>query len=346
MAVACFGAGWVTTHRHIPAMRRHGGFDVVALVDRRAERARAEAERVGVAHHEGAEGVDELSVRDRIQAVTCGTAPFAHYRVIRSALEAGKHVLTEKPFTMTLAEGEELVTLARDRGLVLAVVHNFQFAHSAQRVRSWLGSGRIGRVRAVWAIQLSNPARRLPTWFDELPFGLFYDESPHLIYMARAMAGAELEPVSVTVHPSTRGLEETPAQIDAQMRAGEVPVSIQMSFEAPVSEWHVAVLGDNGMATVDLFRDIAVFTPNDGNHKALEVLRTSASSSWHHWRGYLRSGVGHVRGTLRYGNDEVFSRFHDAVTSGQPPEGISGDDALAVLRVQHWILEAGGRILV
>jgi hypothetical protein len=100
------------------------------------------------------------------------------------------------------------------------------------------------------------------------------------------------------------------------------------------------------MGTVDLFRDIAVFTPNDGDHRALEVLRTSASVSWHHWRGYLRSGIGHVSGMLRYGNDEVFRRFHAAVTGGGRPEGIDADDALAVLRIQHWILEAGGRILV
>ena len=44
-------------------------------------------------------------------------------------------------------------------------------------------------------------------------------------------------------------------------------------------------------------------------------------------------------GKLRYGNDEVFSRFHDAVRSGEPPQGIGADDALAVLRVQQWILE-------
>ena len=344
--MACFGAGWVTTHRHIPTMRRHGGFDVVCLADRREERAREAAARVKVPHYERAEGVGELGVRDRIEAVTCGTAPFAHHRVIRSALEAGKHVLTEKPFTMTLDEGEELATLARERGLVLAVVHNFQFAPSVRRLRRWMENGRLGQVRAVWATQLSNPARRLPTWFDELPGGLFYDESPHLIYMARALAGGELERVSVTVHSSTRGLLNTPAQIDAQMRAGEVPVSIQMNFEAPVSEWHVAVLGDNGLGVVDLFRDIAVFTPNDRDHKAADVIRTSTSASWHHWLGYLRSGPGHVLGRLRYGNDEVFARFHAAVRSGTPPEAISSDDALAVLRVQHWILEAGGRILV
>jgi len=346
VAVACFGAGWVTTHRHVPAMRQHGGFDVLVLADRRPERAETEARRVGVPNHQGAESVAELALRDRVQAVTCGTAPFSHYKVIRSALEAGKHVLTEKPFTMTLEEGEELVALARQKGLVLAIVHNFQFAQSVKRLRKWLADGRIGAVRAVWALQLSNPARRLPTWFDDLPLGLFYDESPHLIYTARALAGAELEPVSATVHPSTRGLEHTPAQIDAQLRAGEVPVSIQMNLEAPVSEWHVAVLGDRGLGTVDLFRDIAVFTPNDRDHKAVDVLRTSASATWHHWRGYLRPGAQHVRGTLRYGNEEVFRRFHDAIATGARPEGIDADDALAVLRIQQWILKAGGRILV
>jgi scyllo-inositol 2-dehydrogenase (NADP+) len=339
--VACFGAGWVTTHRHIPTMRRHGGFEVAAIVDRRPERSQEAAEKLGIPRHAGAESVGELDFAEEIDAITCGTAPFAHHRVIGSALAAGKHVLTEKPFTMTVEEGEELVSLAREQGKVLAVVHNFQFARSVERLRRWMDGGKIGRVRAVWAIQLSNPARRLPPWFDELPFGLFYDESPHLIYMARALAGGDLDPVSVTVHPSTRGLENTPAQIDAQMRSGEVPVSIQMNFEAPVSEWHVAAIGDRGIGTVDLFRDIAVYTPNDGDHKALEVLRSSASSSWHHWRGYLGSGLKHVRGTLRYGNDEVFRRFHGAVLTGESPEAIDGLDALAVLKIQHWILEAG-----
>jgi scyllo-inositol 2-dehydrogenase (NADP+) len=341
IAVACFGAGWVTTHRHIPTMRRHGGFEVAAIVDRRPERAKEAAERLGIPRHAGAESVEELDFQEEIDAVTCGTAPFAHHRVVGGALRAGKHVLTEKPFTMTLEEGEELVALARERERTLAVVHNFQFARSVLRLRRWMQEGKIGRLRAVWALQLSNPARRLPTWFDELPFGLFYDESPHLIYMARALAGGDLDPVSVTVHPSTRGLVNTPAQIDAQMRSGEVPVSIQMNFEAPVSEWHVAAIGDRGIGTVDLFRDIAVYTPNDGDHGALEVLRSSASSSWHHWRGYAGSGLKHLRGTLRYGNDEVFRRFHQAVLTRTVPPAIDGTDALAVLKIQHWILEAG-----
>jgi len=208
-------------------------------------------------------------------------------------------------------------------------------------VRRGMQAGRLGATRAIWALQMSNPARRLPDWFDELPLGLFYDESPHLIYLARALAGGDLEPVSATVQPSTLGHANTPAQISAQMRCGTVPVSFEINFEAPLSEWHVMVLGERALATIDVFRDIAVLTPNDRGHLALDVLRTSAASSWHHWRGYVRSGLGHVRGRLLYGNDEVFARFHRAATTGAPAEGISAADALAVLRAQHWVLEAG-----
>lgn len=341
LRVASFGAGWVTTTRHIPAMREHGGFEVAAIVDRRPERAAAAAERLGVPRHAAGTSIEEVPFADEIDAVTCGTLPSAHHAVIGGALRSGKHVLTEKPFTMTVEEGRELVALAEEHDRVLAIVHNFQFAKSTRRLRRWMADGRIGRVRAIRADQLSNPERRLPSWVDELPLGLFYDESPHLLYLAKALAGGELEPLSVTVHPSTQGMN-TPALIDVQMRSGDVPVTLQMSFEAPVSEWHVAVLGDRGMGVVDIFRDIAVYVPNDGGHKTAEVLRTSLSATLHHWAGYARSGVPHLRGRLLYGNDEVFRRFHQAATSGGRPEGISADDALAVLSLQHWIVERSG----
>lgn len=337
--VAAFGAGWVTTNRHIPTMREHGAFDIRALVDRRGERASAAAAELGLPSAQAA-SVGELPFVDELDAVTCGTAPFAHYAVVKDALERGKHVLTEKPFTMTVEEGEELVALAAEHERTLAVVHNFQFASSMLKTQRWIASGRIGRIRSIWAMQLSNPKRRLPDWYDDLPLGLFYDESPHLIYLVRALAGQDLTPISTVAHPSTRGEKNTPAQLDVQLRAGDVPVMLQMNFEAPLSEWHVMLLGDEGTAMVDVFRDIAVFVPNDKGHGSIDVIRSSLSSTWHHWRGYLTSGVGHVRGTLRYGNDEVFRRFHESIATGVAPGGISAADALSVLKTQHWIVDA------
>jgi predicted dehydrogenase len=337
--VAAFGAGWVTTARHVPTMQADDGFDVVALVDRHGERAQEWAGKLGVPRWAEASLPSQLPFVGELDAITCGTAPFSHHAVIEDALQAGKAVLTEKPFTMTVAEGEALRDLARSKGLALCVVHNFQFARSVRKLRRWIENGRIGTPRGLWAVQMSNPKRRLPTWFDELPLGLFYDESPHLLYLVKALAGAPLEPLAATITPSTLGHANTPSQIAVQLRAGPMPVTVQMNFEAPLSEWQVLVFGDEGMGVVEVFRDIARHVPNDGGHKTMEVLRTSLAATMGHWAGYPVPGVGHLRKTLRYGNEEVFRRFRVAATGGVRPEGIDVEDALEVLRLQHWIVE-------
>ena len=340
--VAAFGAGWVTMSRHVPAMQADGGFHVVAIVDPDGPRAAAAARDLGVPRWEEAARPSELSFLGEIDAVTCGTPPSTHFEVVSDALRADKAVLTEKPFTMTIREGEELRDLARERGVALAVVHNFQFAHSVEKLRGWIAGGRVGTPRAIWAVQLSNPARRLPAWLDELPLGLFYDESPHALYLVRSLVDAPLEPQVATTTPGTLGSGPTPAQIAVQMLAGEAPVTLQMNFEAPVSEWHVMVLGEAGMGIVDVFRDIAVHVPNDSRHGPVDILRTSLAATLGHWAGYPRAGGRHLRRTLRYGNDEVFRRFRQAVATGRQPEGISVDDALDVLRLQHWIVGQSG----
>jgi predicted dehydrogenase len=335
--VACFGAGWVTTNRHIPAMRADGGYEVVLLADRNGERALREARRLGIERAVEARSVADLPGSAGIDVVTCGTAPFAHHEVVAGALDAGKHVITDKPFTMTVDEGLDLVERAARGSAQLAVVHNFQFARSVRQVDRWIDAGRLGAIRAIWGTQLSNPRRRLPSWYEELPLGLFYDESPHLLYLARHFAGGDLElDAAGVIRSSTRG-SHTPAQITAQY-ARPVPVTLSMNFEAPLSEWHVAVLGEAAAAVVDVFRDIAVFMPNDRDHSTGRVFGSSLSSTWYHWAGYLRSGPDHLRRRLRYGNDEVFRRFATAIRSGQEPARISGGDALAVLRAQHEIL--------
>src|SRR5687768_11110580 len=106
-------------------MRSAGGYDVVLLADRSADRARTAAAKLRIPRWEAVSDITEVAPEAEVHAVTCGTAPFAHHEVVRSALDAGKHAITEKPFAMTVEQGEELRALAADRRLVLAVVHNF-----------------------------------------------------------------------------------------------------------------------------------------------------------------------------------------------------------------------------
>jgi predicted dehydrogenase len=274
-----------------------------------------------------------------VDVVTLATAPMSHYSLIRQALELGKHVLTEKPFTMTVAEGEELVELARAKNLRLGIVHNFQFARATKRLLRDIANGVFGWLRAISAVQLSNPRRRLPSWYEQLPLGLMYDESPHLLYLIRALAG-EIHLVRALVHGSPGGLN-TPARIDAFFKAPNFdgPITLNCNFESPVSEWHLMVFGEERLGIVDIFRDIYISLPNDGAHQTPEVFRTSLFATGQHLLQHLASGILHLRGCLFYGNEEVFLRFARAVRgSTESLLPIGPEAALAVLRLQHEIL--------
>jgi scyllo-inositol 2-dehydrogenase (NADP+) len=341
--IASVGLGWVTTNRHIPALRRSSLARLVGVIDRQPGRAQKIAGELKLPLAATSQGAGDVTWLDQIDAVTIGTPPLTHYSLVRGYLEAGKHVLVEKPMAMTVAEANEMATLAADRNRVLAVVHNFQFTRSVRRVQRMLKQGKLGEVRSIWAVQLSNPNRRLPTWYEQLPLGLFYDESPHFFYLLRALTGTELDFRSIDVLPSRNGAE-TPAKISALMDAGGLPVQVDMNFEAPLSEWHIGVLGTRKAAFVDVFRDILVVVPDDGTHLGRDILRTSASAGWSHLAGTVQSGLLMVAGRLAYGNDEVIRKFCLAC-QGEPGAlaGISAADGAAVVRMQHRVIEAARR---
>ena len=340
--IGLVGLGWVSTHRHIPALRRNSRYQIVGVADRNENLARAWAQKLKVPHST-ASAISDIAWMDAADAIDVVTAPMSHHGLVLGALSAGKHVITEKPFAMTVAEGEELVALAGQRDRRLAIVHNFQFASSVQRLERDLKAGRLGRIRSIVAFQWGNPSRRLPVWYDQLPAGLFFDESPHLLYLLRRLAPGVLRLVNVDSCPSTLG-HATPASIDASFRAHhhgcEIPVTVSFRFEAPVSEWHVAVLCDGGAGIVDVFRNIYLRLPNDGTHSTLTVLRTSLRATSMHWFQHLTNGPRHLTGRLLYGNERVFDRFADAIANGQSPKDIDGVDALAVLRMQFAIMNA------
>lgn len=345
LRVAAVGLGWVALHRHLPVMERSADFEVVGVIDRSPGRAHEIMSQRG--YRRCAETADLASVEwlKEVDVITVATAPMSHYSIIRQALELGKHVLTEKPFTMTVEEGEELVRLAESWDLRLAIVHNFQFARSTKLLLREIAGGRLGEVRAINAVQFGNPGRRLPLWYDQLPLGLMYDESPHLLYLIRAVAG-DVQLIRSLTHPSTSGLN-TPARIDAYFKspAFHGPITLSCNFESPVSEWYLMVFGENRLGIVDVFRDIYISIPNDGAHRTANVFRTSLSATGQHLWQHLVSGIPHLMGRLFYGNDEVFGRFARAIRgSVEELAPIGPESALAVLRLQHAIVDHQERL--
>jgi scyllo-inositol 2-dehydrogenase (NADP+) len=336
--IVAVGCGWVSLHRHIPAIRANPAYRLVGVVDRDGDKARRSAQELRVAH---ATTLDDPALGG-FDAVSIGTAPTSHHALVMAGLSLGKHVIVEKPFAMSVAEADEMVARAKERGLVLAVVHNFQFARSVAAARLAAAEQRYGALRGVVGLQLSNDRRRLPEWYRTLPGGLFYDEGPHLLYLARAFLGDTPIVSAFTLAGPDPG-DRTPRFVDVRFAAGpDRPFgALHMSFAAALSEWQLFVLCDRATLVCDIFRDILVTLPDDGRHHPGQIFRSSVAGSLGHWAGVATSGLRFVTGRLDYGNAEVFRRFARAITDGVAPSGISGEDGRAVVAALHRTLAGG-----
>lgn len=335
MNVVCVGAGWVTRSRHLPALAADSRVKILGVVDPRPERAAEAAAAAGLPH--SGTSLDESWVGGA-DGVTIGTPPLTHGAVLEEALDRGFHCLCEKPLALPADVAAVAVERANAAGLVLAVVHNFQFSRSGQRLFELVERGTLGRVEAVHGFQLSNPRRRLPAWHRELRGGLFTDESPHLLYLLRRLVG-ELRPRAVDARLDGHEVEHLVATFEHP----EIWATLSMGFRSSLSEWQLVVVGERSVAALDVFRDVLVVLPNDGTHRGREILRTSGALVGWHVAGVLGSGARLVTGRLGYGNDVVVSRFVDAV-EGRPErlEHLRGEDGLDVVRCLEELLDRVG----
>jgi len=150
-------------------------FDIVACSDLEPSRSEVVAADFGLEHVP----VDELLRSDAIDVVLNLPPPAAHASVTRAALEAGKHVYSEKPLGTTVAEARELGILAEEHGLRLGCAPDIFLSGVYQRARSLLDEGAIGEPLAVSAAMLSGGQE---TWHPD-PDIFFRDGAGPLLDM-------------------------------------------------------------------------------------------------------------------------------------------------------------------
>jgi predicted dehydrogenase len=144
--VAVIGSGFMGA-AHVDALRRVPNVQVVAIASVDRARARELADQFGVPHV--FEDWRELLARDDVHAVHNCTPNNLHFEVNRELVRAGKHVLSEKPLTMTAAESAELVRLAREAGVATAINFNYRGYPLVQQARGMVARGELGELFLV-----------------------------------------------------------------------------------------------------------------------------------------------------------------------------------------------------
>ncbi|MBR1820249.1 MAG: Gfo/Idh/MocA family oxidoreductase [Clostridia bacterium] len=148
MKTAIVGCGMISNIYIKNLVNSFTMIDLVALCDMKPEMAQQKADAYGV---KKIMTLDEVLASDEIELVINLTAPAAHYDVIKQALEAGKHVYTEKMLCPDLAQGKELIALANEKGLYLGVAPDTFLGAGLQTARKIIDCGLIGEVTSCFA---------------------------------------------------------------------------------------------------------------------------------------------------------------------------------------------------
>ena len=227
-----------------PAHRISAGLDgrfsfVAGALDHNPDAGRSFAQDLGVgsdrAYGDWRDMLAGESKRaDRVDLVTVATPNATHFEITKAFLESGFHVLCEKPMTMTVAEGEEIVRTVRAAKRICAVNYGYTGYALVRHMRAMVGRGDLGRVRVVVAefahghhanaADADNPRVR---WrYDPAQAGVsaqFADCGIHAMHMASFVTGQDVETLSADFASCVEGrVLEDDAMVNFRMSGGAV----------------------------------------------------------------------------------------------------------------------------
>ena len=299
---------------HVPALR-DAGFDVKALVGRDPEKTRAKAERFEVPL--GLTSLDEALALDGVDAVSVVTPPHTHHDLVVAAVEAGKHVVCEKPFATDAGEAQRMLDAAEAAGVVHMLGTEFRFGTGQALLRRVVQRGDIGEPRmAMFLLEvplIADHAAEVPDWWEDRGEGggWFGAHGSHWIDQVQSMLGpitgvsAALPVVSgrpmtaedtFTIHFRTasgvEGILHSSAGSRGPMLADQRVTGTKGSAWIAGDEVHMATA--EGSGPVDVPADL---TPQAPVPPPMDLMVTAYD--WMHSMGIDRHPFARLYGTFR-----------------------------------------------
>ncbi|NEO17895.1 MULTISPECIES: Gfo/Idh/MocA family oxidoreductase [unclassified Moorena] len=167
IGVAVVGTGF-GQKIHIPGFNAHSRTEVVAVYHRDPDQANAIANQYDIPH--GCDRIEDILALPEVEAVSICTPPFLHYEMAKMVLEAGKHLLLEKPMTLKAAETQELYQLATEKGVVAIPDFEFRFIPSWQLLAEYLEKDYVGKKRLIkidWLVSSRANPERPWNWYAQ-----------------------------------------------------------------------------------------------------------------------------------------------------------------------------------
>ena len=276
------GAGWWATFAHIPALLAHPDVELVAIQKRNISEAQQVADDFGIPM--AFESAEELLTVDGLEAIVVSSTPHLHYEHALSALSAGKHVLIEKPMTLTVAQAVELVEVANRIDRQFLISCPWHYTPHAREARRLIRDGDLGHIRMI-SMLMTNPINHLlrgegtqpthgtpyihpqkETYSDPAVAGggQIYAQVCHAAAYLTFLTGARPTQVFARFHNDGADVDIYDA-LDLQMSDQSI-VTIASTGATSIErrDFEVRVYGTRGMLFLDLWQGRMEFVPLSG----------------------------------------------------------------------------------
>jgi predicted dehydrogenase len=307
-------------NRHADMYKADPLSELVGICDKNRERADAAAKRLGVPAFYDAEKM-LAALRPDVCSITTGGYEYGsdHFEPTMQALDAGCHVLGEKPISNEIAQGEKMVAKAREKNRCYGINLNHRFTPAANLAKKWVNEGRLGHLLFVnMAMWIMNPAESSP-WFQLKAL------HPHTIDVMRYFAG-DIEAVQCfALKAPGRSIWST-AHFNMKFKNGAVgglTGSYDIQRGHPMERCEVAGTGGRFVLD-DMWREVTLYPAGSFE----KIVHTNP-----------------IFGGMRDFEDTFKNRIHrflEQVAANIPPEQIdgSGADGLAAQKVLAAAIES------
>ncbi|RSL17374.1 putative dehydrogenase [Edaphobacter aggregans] len=275
----------------------------------------------------------EVISSPKIDAVAVITPVWTHYELAKAALENGKHVFVEKPFTSTAAQGEELISLALQKNLKIMVDHTFLFTGAVKKISQLLDEGTLGRLYYY-------DSTRINLGLFQHDINVLWDLAPHDLSIMDYLIKASPEAIVATGQKHLNGCEDVaymtlyfPEKVIAHINVNWLsPVKVRTTLiggEKRMLVWN-DLEADEKVKVYDRGVDI---TSREGVYELLVNYRSGDM-----WAPQLEQ-VEALRQELTY--------FVDCISSGQEPfnNGCAGLRVVNMLEAASESLNKSGALV-
>ena len=247
MKIALLGAGWFGREAHLRNLLKIDEVEVVAVSSRSEESLAASRALVGdslqcFTQWEAAVNLDE------VDAVIVALTNDQHHAAAMAALKAGKHVLCEKPLGLTLAECDDIISLANERGKTLQIGHEMRFQALYGQMKERIDRGDIGDLQLMWCREFRGPMR--PGWRSSEAFtgGTILEKNVHHLDLFNWLM--DRPPLRVSAHGGTNVLTDREGLDNAQVLIeyeGGRRATLELCLFAPKGgDCEIGACGDAG----------------------------------------------------------------------------------------------------